>query len=154
MEVKAPLNFHQPGLADGSYVIFVGGRQKLCNFRLLTFIDQGPTEDKMKPTKKVFFCGFWLIFHWPMEVQQFPVVREQPLVRAEADRVRALNTVQVVPKLRADARAAGVGHVCDRAHRVDRLRRHGADRRTDVGQHEAGLSVCVHWDKYSVSVCI
>jgi hypothetical protein len=74
MEVKAPLNFHQPGLADGSYVIFVGDRQKLCNFRLLTFIGQGPTEDKMKPTKKVFFCGFWLIFHWPMEVQQFPVV--------------------------------------------------------------------------------
>jgi hypothetical protein len=47
-----PLNFHQPGLADESYVIFVGGRRKLCNFRLVTFIGQGPTEDKVKPMKK------------------------------------------------------------------------------------------------------
>jgi hypothetical protein len=47
-------------LADGSYVIFIGGRRKLCNFCLVTFIGQGPMEDKMKPTKKVFFCGFWL----------------------------------------------------------------------------------------------
>jgi hypothetical protein len=61
MKVKAPPNFHQPGLADGSYVIFVDDRRKLCNFCLVTSIDQGPTEDKMKPTKKVFFCGFWLI---------------------------------------------------------------------------------------------
>jgi hypothetical protein len=38
MKVKGPLNFHQPGLADGSYVIFVGGRRKLCNFYLVTFI--------------------------------------------------------------------------------------------------------------------
>jgi hypothetical protein len=66
MEVKAPPNFHQPGLADESYIIFVGGRRKLCNFRLVTFIGQGPTEDKMKPTKKVFFRGFWLIFHRPL----------------------------------------------------------------------------------------
>jgi hypothetical protein len=61
MEVKPPLNFHQPGLADGNYVIFIGGRRKLCNFRLVTFIGQEPTEDKMKPMKKVFFHGFWLI---------------------------------------------------------------------------------------------
>jgi hypothetical protein len=58
MEVKPFLNFYQPGLADGSYVIFVGGRQKLCNFRLVTFIGKGPMEDKIKPTKKVFFRGF------------------------------------------------------------------------------------------------
>jgi hypothetical protein len=58
MEVKAPLNFHQPGLADGSYVIFIGGRRKLCNFHLVTFIGQRPTEDKMKPTKKFFFHEF------------------------------------------------------------------------------------------------
>jgi hypothetical protein len=45
-------------LADESYVIFVGGRRKLCNFRLVTSISQGTTEDKMKPTKKVFFCKF------------------------------------------------------------------------------------------------
>jgi hypothetical protein len=69
-KLSPPLNFHQPGLADGSYVIFIGGRRKLCNFRLVTSIGQGLTEDKMKPTKKVFFRGFWLI----MEVQQFPVV--------------------------------------------------------------------------------
>jgi hypothetical protein len=60
-KLRPPLNFHQPGLADGSYVIFVGGRQKLCKFHLVTFIGQGPMEDKMKPTKKVFFRGFWLI---------------------------------------------------------------------------------------------
>jgi hypothetical protein len=65
MEVKAPLNFHQPGLIDVSYVIFVGDRRKLCNFRLVTFIGQGPTEDKVKPTEKGFFRGFWLIFHRP-----------------------------------------------------------------------------------------
>jgi hypothetical protein len=77
-KLSPPLNFHQPGLTDGSYVIFVGGRRKLCNFHLLTFIGQGPMEDKMKPTKKVFFRGFRLIFHrpCPMEVQQFPVVHQ------------------------------------------------------------------------------
>jgi hypothetical protein len=77
MEVKALLNFHQPGLTDGSYVIFVGGQRKLCNFCLVTSIGQGPTEDKMKPTKKVFFRRFWLT--WPMEVQQFPVVGDRSL---------------------------------------------------------------------------
>jgi hypothetical protein len=61
MEVKTPLNFHQPGLADGSSIIFIGGRRKLCNFRLVTFIGQGPTEDKVKPMKKCIFRGFWLI---------------------------------------------------------------------------------------------
>jgi hypothetical protein len=53
-------------LADGSYVIFVGGRRKLCNFRLVTSIGQGPTEDKVKPTENGFFRGFWLIFHRPL----------------------------------------------------------------------------------------
>jgi hypothetical protein len=61
MEVKGPLNFHQSELADESYVIFVGGRRKLCNFHLVTSIGQGPMEDKVKPTKKGFFRGFWLI---------------------------------------------------------------------------------------------
>jgi hypothetical protein len=69
MEVKAPPNFHQPGFADGSYVIFIGGRRKLCNFRLVIFIGQGPMKDKMKPTKKSSSVGFGL-----SEVQQFPVV--------------------------------------------------------------------------------
>jgi hypothetical protein len=71
MEVKPPppLNFHQPGLTDGSYVIFVGGRRKLCNFRLVTYIGQELTEDKVKLMKKGFFHEFWLIFH-----QKFPVV--------------------------------------------------------------------------------
>jgi hypothetical protein len=45
----------------GSYVIFVGGRRKLCNFYLVTSIGQGLTEDKVKPTEKGFFRGFWLI---------------------------------------------------------------------------------------------
>jgi hypothetical protein len=74
VEVKPPpppLNFHPPGLADESYVIFVGGRQKLCNFCLVTFIGQGLTEDKMKPMKKLFFRGFWLIFHRSMEDQKY-----------------------------------------------------------------------------------
>jgi hypothetical protein len=44
-------------LADGSYVIFVGGQRKLCNFRLVTSIGQGTTEDKVKPMKKGFFHG-------------------------------------------------------------------------------------------------
>jgi hypothetical protein len=35
----------------------------------------------MKPTKKVFFHGFWLIFHRPMEVQQFPVVFSRGMTR-------------------------------------------------------------------------
>jgi hypothetical protein len=76
MEVKPPLNFHQPGLIDESYVIFVGGRRKLCNFHLVTFIGQGPTEDKVKPTKKASFVDFGLssIGPWTIEVQQFPVV--------------------------------------------------------------------------------
>jgi hypothetical protein len=56
-------------LADGSYVIFIGGRRKLCNFRLVTFIGQGLAEDKVKPMKKGFFRGFWLIFHRPLKVQ-------------------------------------------------------------------------------------
>jgi hypothetical protein len=59
-------------LSDGSYVIFVGGRRKLCNFHLVTSIGQGPTEDKMKPTKKSSFVDFGLS---SMEVQQFPVVQ-------------------------------------------------------------------------------
>jgi hypothetical protein len=47
-------------LADGSYVIFIGGRRKLCNFCLVTSIGQGLTEDKMKPTKKSSSVGFGL----------------------------------------------------------------------------------------------
>jgi hypothetical protein len=52
MEVKTLPNFHQLGLTDGSYVIFVGDRRKLCNFHLVTSIGQGPTKDKMKLMKK------------------------------------------------------------------------------------------------------
>jgi hypothetical protein len=37
--------------------------------------------------------------------------RQQPLVRAQADGVDALDAGEVVPELRADARAAGVGGV-------------------------------------------
>jgi hypothetical protein len=76
MEVNLPLNFQQPRLGDGSYVIFVGARQKLRNFQLLIFNGQVPTEDKIKLMKNVYSIGFALssIGPWPLEVQQFPVV--------------------------------------------------------------------------------
>jgi hypothetical protein len=72
IKAPLPLNFHQPGLTDGSYVIFVDDRRKLYNFCLVIFIGQGPTEDKMKLIKKSSSVSFGL--SWPMKIQQFPVM--------------------------------------------------------------------------------
>ena len=83
--------------------------------------------------------------------------REKPFVWAHANGVHVLDAIEMVAKLWADTRTAGVGsidmdpciehggNVGDGAHWVDGIGRCGAHRGTDICGHETGIGISLHY---------